>query len=329
MMLSDSDFSQLSNRLVRQSRADSSLMSPTRGNSTLRSVGNRNIKRCLAIASSGGAAERGQPRARLFQHFLGLLLLCSTFCLVGRLASAEVQELFACRFPNSSLAKPWKTIGGTWQVLQGVLKQVDAGLDDPSKAVLIFDDRVELSSGIELTAKLRLDTWKGDDQARAGIGLCCDPETGCGLNLAFHRGQLQFVHDYVAWAPGCAFSYQTGVWYWMKLCKTSYGLRGKAWRDGEPEPDSWMVEWTACDPSLVGYPALLGSSGGPGVSGTTVSFAECRVVRVGPSPTAFYTKKSTWQETMSASFDSLKRQSDAAAGPAGQCQNVQTEILWR
>ena len=57
----------------------------------------------------------------------------------------------------------------------------------------------------------------------------------------------------------------------MRLCKTSHGLRGKAWRDGEREPDDWMVEWTACDPSLVGYPALLGSSGGPGVSGTTVS----------------------------------------------------------
>ena len=32
---------------------------------------------------------------------------------------------------------------------------------------------------------------------------------------------------------------------------------------------------------------------------------------------------------MSASVDSLKRQIDAAAGPARQRHNVQTEILWR
>ena len=88
----------------------------------------------------------------------------------------------------------------------GVLKQLDAGLDDPCKAVLVLGDAEELACRIAVTAKLRLDTWKGDDQARAGVGLCCDPETGYGLNLAFNRGQLQFVHDYVTWVPGCAFA---------------------------------------------------------------------------------------------------------------------------
>ena len=179
-------------------------------------------------------------------------------------AAAEPQDLFACTFQNTALAKPWRTIGGTWQVQQGVLRQLDAGLDDPSKAVLVIGEAEELASGIMVTAKLRLDTWRGDDQARAGVGLCCDPDNGYGLNLAFNRGQLQFVHDYVTWAPGCAFSYQTGVWYWMKLCKTPGALRGKAWRDGESEPADWMVSWTGFDPSLTGYPALLGSSGGPG-----------------------------------------------------------------
>ena len=144
--------------------------------------------------------------------------------------------------------------------------------------------------------------------ARAGVGLCCDPQTGHGLNLAFNRGQLQFVHDYVTWAAGCEFSYKTGTWYWMKLCRTPAALRGKAWRDGEPEPNDWMVAWTGFEKSLTGYPALLGSSGGPGPGGSTVSFAECRVVRIGPSPMAFYTKKPTWQETMTTSLDALAEQ---------------------
>ena len=162
---------------------------------------------------------------------LGLLLLIHSVVFIGRDAAADEQTLFACSFPTASLAKPWKTIGGTWQVQQGVLKRVDAGLDDPSKAVLVIGDVEEMSSGIEVIAKFRLESWSGDDQARAGVGLCCDPETGYGLNLAFNRGQLQFVHDYVTWAPGCVFSYQTGEWYWMKLCRMDGVLRGKAWRD--------------------------------------------------------------------------------------------------
>ena len=183
---------------------------------------------------------------------LGLLLLGHVM-LAGGLNAAEEKELFACTFQNG-LVRPWTTIGGTWQVQQGLLQQVDAGLDDPSKAVLIIGDPEEMSSGIVVTAKLRLDTWKGDDQARAGVGLCCDPESGRGLNLAFSRGQLQFLHDYVKWEPGCEFAYRTGVWYWMKLYKSPGTLRGKAWRDGEPEPADWMVSWTGFDESLTGYP---------------------------------------------------------------------------
>ena len=146
--------------------------------------------------------------------------------LAGGLNAAEEKELFAGTFQNG-LVRPWTTIGGTWQVQQGLLQQVEAGLDDPSKAVLIIGDPEEMSSGIVVTAKLRLDTWKGDDQARAGVGLCCDPESGHGLNLAFNRGQLQFLHDYVQWEPGCEFAYRTGVWYWMKLYKSPRYTAGK------------------------------------------------------------------------------------------------------
>ena len=227
------------------------------------------------------------------------------------------------------MTKPWTTIGGTWQVQQGLLKQVEAGLDDPSKAVLVIGDAEEMSSGIVVTAKLRLDTWKGDDQARAGVGLCCDPASGHGLNLALNRGQLQFLHDYVTWAPGCEFACQTGVWYWMKLCKMPGTLRGKAWRDGEREPADWMVSWTGCDESLTGYPALLGSSGGPGIEGSSVSFAECRVTRVGPSPTNWYAKRSTWQETMLASLATLAQEPAASAPADPQVALARQETLWR
>ena len=242
--------------------------------------------------------------------------------------AAEPQVLFAGTFDGSTLGQPWRTIGGTWQVQHQVLQQLDSGQDDPCKAVLVSGEPEELASGVEILAKLRLDTWRDDEQARAGVGLCCDADSGYGLNLAFHRGQLQFVHDYVAWAPGCEFAYQTGVWYWMKLSKTGGVLQGKAWCDGDSEPAEWMVSWAGFDAALTGYPALLGCSGGPGSGGSTVSFAECRVVRIGPSPAAYYARQSTWQETMRASLDSLAAQRGTPDGgsPSADARN---ETLWR
>ena len=242
-------------------------------------------------------------------------------------AAADEKSLFECTF-QSSLAKPCQPVGGVWRVQQGCLQQVDAGLDDPCKMILDFGESEELSSGVAVIAKLRLDVWANDDQARAGVGLCCDPESGHGLNLVFHRGQLQFVHDYVAWAPGCAFPCQTGTWYWMKLCKTPGALRGKAWRADEPEPTDWMVSWTDFDEALIGYPALVGCSGGSGIKKSTVSFAECRVVRFGPAPATYYTKKATWQETMAASLDSLARQTSTSADSGSQIGAAPSEVLW-
>jgi hypothetical protein len=143
----------------------------------------------------GPSHDRGR-RLDICAAVLALRFLCCVLCFIGRDSAAKANELFSCNFAEHALAEPWKTIGGTWQLQQGVLSQLSAGLDDPSKAVMVLGDADQMSSGIEVTAKLRLDAWKGDDQARAGVGVCCDPETRFGLNLAFHRGQLQFVHDY-------------------------------------------------------------------------------------------------------------------------------------
>ena len=108
-------------------------------------------------------------------------------------AAAPVPEgkaVFSCVF-KQGLAKPWKVLGGKWEVRGECLKQIDPGFDDPSKAILVLGDRADLATGVVLTAKLRLDAWRDSDLARAGIGLCCDPRTGHGLNLVFHGGRLQ------------------------------------------------------------------------------------------------------------------------------------------
>jgi formylglycine-generating enzyme required for sulfatase activity len=211
---------------------------------------------------------------------LGGLLFCTPRAGEAAVPAAEGKAVFSCTF-KQGLAKPWKVIGGRWEVQGECLKQTDPGLDDPSKAILVLGDRADLATGVVLTAKLRLDAWQDSDLARAGIGLCCDPRTGHGLNLVFHGGRLQFVHDYVTWSPGCEFPYKTGKWYWMKLCKTAGELDGKAWLDGDPEPAGWTTTWSDFDEELSGCPALVGCSGGPGAGPARVSFAQCSVATIG------------------------------------------------
>ncbi|MFH1269331.1 MAG: hypothetical protein ABIK89_26685, partial [Planctomycetota bacterium] len=227
-------------------------------------------------------------------------------------AMAAERGAFSCDF-QTALADEWKLVGGKWELDDGCLKQTDPKPADPTKAILaIGDSSNDVSRAVSVVAKLRLDSWKDGDWARAGISVCSDPTTGHGYNLVFHKGRLEFVHDYVAWGPGVAFAYQTGTWYWMKLCKERGELKGKAWPEGEPEPADWMVIWQQGDESVTGYPALVGGSGGAGEDLCTVSFARCEVL-VGDVPFGYYTKRPTWHETLAASREALARQEAALA----------------
>jgi formylglycine-generating enzyme required for sulfatase activity len=234
-------------------------------------------------------------------------------------AAAAGKEIFSSTFHND-VAKPWRIVGGKWEVRDECLRQMDAKTDDPNKAVLVLGEAEDLSTGVIIAAKLRVDSWNNGEWARAGISCCSDPQSGHGLNLVFSRGQLQFMHDYVTWGPGCAFPCQSGQWYWMKLEKTAVALKGKAWPDGHPEPADWMVTWKQYDHELSGYPALVGCSGHVGAGAAGVSFAQCKVQTLGPSVSACYARKATWQETMAASVEALARQEAelAAKSPGGE-----------
>jgi len=272
--------------------------------------------------------------------------VCAVFAgVLGALFSAHVRiangaavaavgenEVFSCTFKNGP-ARQWRIIGGKWEVRDECLRQLNAGLDDPNKAVLLLGDADDLPTGIVVTARLRIDSWVGGEWARAGVSCCSDPQSGNGLNLILHQGRLQFMHDYVAWGPSVAFPFQTGRWYWMKISKDAGQMKGKAWLDGDREPADWMVTWRDYDHGLTGYPALVGCSGNPAAGDSRVSFAECSVVATGAIPSASYTKKPTWQETMAASIETLARQEAelAAKTPdaAPKTANRPRERLWR
>ena len=226
--------------------------------------------------------------------------------------SISPDDVYSCDF-KTELPNGWKTIGGNWELKDGSLKQTDPRPADPTKAILVIgDNRNGVSGDLSILAKLRLDSAKQGDWARVGISVCSDPTTAHGLNLVLHNGKLQFVHDYVAWGPSVDFPCRVGTWYWIKMSNKTGRLKGKAWPDGDPEPADWMVAWDISDPTVSGYPALVGGSGGLGET-ATVSFARCEVL-IGDAPLACYAKKSTWYETMAASRKALARQKAAVAG---------------
>jgi len=228
----------------------------------------------------------------------------------GRPRNSE-KEVFSCDF-KTKLARPWKMVGGKWVLKDGHLKQTDPRPADPTKAIIVIGEGCDVSSDVSVIARLRLDSWKDGQWARAGISVCSDPASAHGYNLVFHKGRLEFVHDFVTWGPGVAFPYKAGTWYWMKLRKTAGQLKGKAWPHNGPEPADWMVTWRGRDEKVTGYPALVGGSGGPGEDICTVSFARCRVL-IGRAPFGYYTKRATWHETMTASRKALARQEAALA----------------
>ncbi|KKK72876.1 hypothetical protein LCGC14_2899490, partial [marine sediment metagenome] len=261
-----------------------------------------------------------QTPQRLWALTVGLAILLGPAAVLAAVLAEDAaavgkpkisrKEVFSCEF-KTELSKQWTTVGGKWERQDGYLKQLDPRPADPTKAILVLGDNSDdVSHDVSVVAKLRLDAWKDGEWARAGISVCSDPTNGHGLNLVFHRGKLNFMHDFVIWGSSVEFPYQPGTWYWMKLSKKGGEVKGKAWRDEDPEPADWMITWKIPVAEVSGYPALVGGSGGPGDDICTVSFAQCEVL-LGEAPFGYYTKKPRWHETMAASRAALASQEAA------------------
>lgn len=82
----------------------------------------------------------------------------------------------------------------------------------------------------------------------------------------------------VAWATNLAFVVGAGTWYWMRV-SSCYRQRVKLWADGDPEPESWMVDIFDDNPFNYGHLPAVGAVGchtGLG-AGNIVSFDDLQV----------------------------------------------------
>lgn len=179
--------------------------------------------------------------------------------------------------PQGEAGKP------EWVEENGVLKQTSEKTGDPAHAVIMDQQYPEL---ITIQAKVRVDSWPGGDAARSGLVLRVGKDSGCGYGFLFHADQstIQFLNDWITWGDSATYDFEIGSWYWMQFhIDADKVLHGKVWKDGETEPDEWMLEQAQADlgaerPWKDGYPGLCGgSSDGWGNTSSTSSFDDAEV----------------------------------------------------
>ncbi len=77
------------------------------------------------------------------------------------------------------------------------------------------------------------------------------------------------------------YEWTSGIWTWVRvqLRKDGDGWKaeGKAWKDGTPEPDAWMVAWTKTEAPVPGPAAVWGKP----FSGTPIRFDDLAVLETG------------------------------------------------
>jgi len=172
---------------------------------------------------------------------------------------------------NDGLIKNLTLFDGQWSEGNGLLTEGTENNSDPTKA-LITDTYYPPNT--EITVKIKLNSWQsGDLQERAGIGLRTNSDNGRGYTMTFRNpGEIRFLSDNITWGPSTSFSFDVNKWYWMKMRIKDNNILGKAWSDGEPEPENWMLQWQRTDYGG-GNPALISASAGS----TSVSFDEVSV----------------------------------------------------
>jgi subtilisin family serine protease len=191
-------------------------------------------------------------------------------------ALAPAVTLFTDALSAAAPGPAWTFHGGSWSQGGGTLRQTSLANADPRKAIIADH---AYPADVQITAKVRVDSWTDGDSARAGVGLRTDPATGRGYNLLFHgtHNTVQFLDDGVAWGNSYNFSWSTGTWYWFKLKEANGALYGKVWQDGRPEPTGWMFTQSGWTSRAGGVPSLNGGSAGRG-GNATVSFSSVAVV---------------------------------------------------
>jgi hypothetical protein len=177
------------------------------------------------------------------------------------LASAQTGILYSNNFEKAEVGKlpeDMMALQGEFRVkaergnkmleLPGAPLETFAVLFGPTET-----DNVAVSARIVGTAK-------GRRAPAFGVGL--NGVSGYKLQLSAAKGALELLKDQETKA-GADYNWKSGQWTWFRLearnvKKGEWRIQGRAWAQGEAEPDKWLVTFEEKEEPVPGRASVIG-----------------------------------------------------------------------
>jgi len=157
---------------------------------------------------------------------LGSVLLLSNLLSAQPFAPVDMGTTvngFQDDFDGSVLGLNWMVRGANVFSLTNGHLHVFPANGDPNH--LLYERPGYDTTTQEVLVRMRVNNFSPGQYTRGGVGVGVNAASSQGINFTFRdydgEGQtgkhMTFLNDFAAWGPGEAFSWQTNVWYWIRL----------------------------------------------------------------------------------------------------------------
>ena len=107
-----------------------------------------------------------------------------------------------------------------------------------------------------------------------GVGI--NGASGFVLRVSPNKDMLEIAQEDETKASA-PFKWKSGTWTWLKIqsraVEGKWIVEGKAWQDGEKEPEKWLVALTITEKPSAGRPSLFGAP----YAGTPIRYDDLKV----------------------------------------------------
>lgn len=167
----------------------------------------------------------------------------------------DLQKFQAGKLPDEFLV-----LGGEFSLVkegENVLIELPA---DPIDAFGLLYGPTIKNEGTTASARI-FGTKKGRRMPAFGVGVF--GISGYKVRLSPAAGKLEILKDEVIKAD-VPFEWKTETWTRLKIqarpqANGQWKVEGRAWPDGEKEPETWQIEWTDAEAPPSGRASLIGA----------------------------------------------------------------------
>ncbi len=175
-------------------------------------------------------------------------------------------------FEGTSLQSGWAVRGASVYSVNGGILHMGVGAGDPNH--LLYEGAAYNSAVQEVLVRMRVTSYGSGDGPRGGPSTVVDASS-TGINYHFRNNtavRMAMLDDKRGWGTEQVFTWQTGVWYWLRMrhevnAAAEGGANdafGKIWlADGTtPEPVGWqyVFDYTPLRTERTGFAGLASTS---------------------------------------------------------------------